>query len=393
LPEGIQVATPLTFAISRIESVLETVQQLQADEFPYANSKDALDRIQTLFKDNLTRLKALSSNPDEGLVKLQCATSLRMLFGYFPLLGFIRRSTNVRNAFELFGPLLDICGRVLEPDVDKAQRSTKLLLSSEWNYSPITYHGMRDFPGFVLIGFPASESSNPLLVPLSGHELGHAVCKKKNLEKDFRPNLQEEVLNYIKDHWTEYLGLFPNIVQDKSKLAKDKAPRDTWLRALSWAEQQAKETFCDFLGIRIYGRSFLQAFAYLSSPNVQTPRSENYPDSVKRVENLVKAAESYGFDIPQGYKTLFAPRPPGQLAPTDEFRLKAADEALNRNVDRLILKADEVIAGTDIGKPDPNEIDRICKKLRLMVPAQRCKLDFCRFCVRGPDGIEEILIA
>jgi len=288
-------------------------------------------------------------------------------------LGFIRRSTNIRNAFELFGPLLDICGRVLEPGVDKAKRSTKLLLSSEWNYSPITYHGIRDFPGFVLIGFPASESSNPLLVPLSGHELGHAVCKKRNLENDFRPSLQEEVLNYIKKNWDEYISLFPKTVQDKSKLAKDQAARDPWFRALNWAEQQAKESFCDFLGIRIYGTSFLQAFAYLSAPNVQSPRSENYPDSMKRVQNLIKAAESYGFDIPEGYEALFRPRPPAQLAPIDGFRLRAADEALDHNVDKLIAKADEIITGTDTEKPDSKEIDRIAEKLRLMVPAQRCK--------------------
>ena len=315
----------------------------------------------------------MSSNPDEEFVKLQCAISLRAFFGNFPLLGFIRRSTNIRNAFELFGPLLDICGRVLEPGVDKAKRSTKLLLSSEWNYSPITYHGIRDFPGFVLIGFPASESSNPLLVPLSGHELGHAVCKKRNLENDFRPSLQEEVLNYIKKNWDEYISLFPKTVQDKSKLAKDQAARDPWFRALNWAEQQAKESFCDFLGIRIYGTSFLQAFAYLSAPNVQSPRSENYPDSMKRVQNLIKAAESYGFDIPEGYEALFRPRPPAQLAPIDGFRLRAADEALDHNVDKLIAKADEIITGTDTEKPDSKEIDRIAEKLRLMVPAQRCK--------------------
>jgi len=362
----------LSAAISRVESILETIRFLQGSEFPYNDSKGALDKIEMLFKDKLNRLESLPPGADPDYVKLQCATSLNACFGYLPLLGFILRSTNVRNAFELFGPLLEISGAALEPGVEKSQRKTQLLLSSEWNYSPITYHEIPDLPSFVLIGFPASESSNPLLVPLSGHELGHSMWAAKKMEVQFRPTIQQAIIDYINKHWQDYHSSFPNI-NDPSKLTTDLFARETWLRALNWAVQQAKESFCDFIGIRIYGPSFLKAFAYLFAPNVHSPRSESYPQSMKRVCNLIKAAEAYGFNVPADYEGMFKARPEPQLAPADGYRLRVADEVLANVVDGLIAKADDLISETDIQKPDPLEVKRIHKQLGLMVPAQHCK--------------------
>ena len=359
-------------AISRVESILETIRFLQGSEFPYSDSKGALDKIEILFKDKLNRLKALTPRADPDYVKLQCATSLNACFVYLPLLGFILRSTNVRNAFELFGPLLEISGAALEPGVEKSQRKTQLLLSSEWNYSPITYHEIPDLPNFVLIGFPASESSNPLLVPLSGHELGHSMWAAEKMEVQFRPTIQHAIIDYINEHWQDFLSLFPNI-DDPSKLTTDLFARETWLRALNWAVQQAKESFCDFIGIRIYGPSFLKAFAYLFAPNVHSPRSESYPQSMKRVRNLIKAAEAYGFNVPADYEGMFKPRPEPQLAPADGYRLRVADEVLDKVVDGLIARADSLISETNIQKPDPLEVKRIHRQLGLMVPAQHSK--------------------
>jgi hypothetical protein len=361
----------LSAAISRVESVLETIRFLLGSEFPYSDSKVALNKIETLFKDKLNRLNSLPPGADPDYVKLQCATSLNACFVYLPLLGFILRSTNIRNAFELFGPLLEISGAALEPGVEKSKRKTQLLLSSEWNYSPITYHEIPDLPSFVLIGFPASESSNPLLVPLSGHELGHSMWADRKMELQFRPIIQRAIIDYINGHWADYQSLFPN-VDDPSRLATDLFALETWSRALNWAVQQAKESFCDFIGIRIYGPSFLKAFAYLFAPNVHSPRSESYPQSMKRVRNLIRAAETYGFDVPSGYEGMFKPRPEPQLAPADGYRLRMADEVLDIVINGLIAKANDLISETNIQKPNLAEVKRIRKQLGLMVPAQHC---------------------
>ena len=161
------------YSRDRIKSVLDSIRQLKASEFPYSDSKDALCRIEQLFENTLQRLDATDADPE--YIRQLCSISLRHLFIYVPKLGFILRSTNVRNAFETFGPVRDIARKALGPEI-------RLLLSSEWAFSPMVYHQIGALPGFVLIGLPASESSNPLLIPLCGHELGHAVWVDKKAE-------------------------------------------------------------------------------------------------------------------------------------------------------------------------------------------------------------------
>ena len=136
-----------------------------------------------------------SSNPE--VVKQQCALGLRALFIYLPLSGFILRSTNNRNAFEVHGPLLRLAGSILEPGVIKKDFKTRLLLSSEWDYSPLLalYPAL---PDFVLIGLPAPESANPLLLPLAGHELGHLVWMKQPRLADLKQKTSQAIIEAIK---------------------------------------------------------------------------------------------------------------------------------------------------------------------------------------------------
>src|SRR5439155_22334513 len=145
------------------------------------DSKAALDQLRTLFERKLQRLEAFAPGSDLSIISQECRVTLLALYQYLPLLGFILRSTNVRNAFEAFGPFLRLAGDVLEPGIERSQRKTKLLLSSEWDYSPFTYPTIPDLPKFLFIGLPAPESANPLLIPLAGHELGHAVWSRYSL--------------------------------------------------------------------------------------------------------------------------------------------------------------------------------------------------------------------
>jgi len=362
----------LNYASGRIESVLFTIKQLKGSEFPYSDSKDALNKIEELFEGILSNLKSLEDKANPDFVKQLCALSLRSLFRCLPLLGFILRSTNVRNAFEVFGPLLDVSKKALEPEIEAGKQTTKLLLSSEWGYSPITYPEIPYLPGFVLIGFPAPESSNPLLAPLSGHELGHSVWTKHGLRQHFSPKIQEKILAYIRAHWKEYNAIFPSVVSPK-QLDINLFARQTWLLSLQWALKQAEESFCDFLGLFIYGTSFLQAFAYLFAPNVLSPRSVNYPDSMTRVRNLLRAASSYKYDVPRDFDDMFQSRPQPQLAPADKFRLSVADSSLYEIVDSLINKAEEIISSSEVPKPNHDEIKRIYERYKIIVPAKECK--------------------
>lgn len=354
------------YALDRIESVLESIRQLKASEFPYNDSKDALCRIEELFKNTLQRLDATDAHPD--YIKQLCSISLRHLFIYLPKLGFILRSTNVRNAFETFWPLRDIARKALDPEV-------KLILSSEWTYSPMIYHEIRALPGFVLIGLPASESSNPLLIPLCGHELGHAVWanKKGKLENIIKNTFYEEAPEHIANNWNEYSELFPSIDKPDEKLGANIFAFTRLLRALELLLKQAEECFCDFIGLKIYGTAFLHAFAYLFAPFVSSPRAITYPKLVKRVNYLIKAATKYKIEVPESYENMFENRPEPQLSSMDKLLLSISDYILDKTADKLISKAKSLISKTNIARPSDEESKRIRKRLELVVPASRCK--------------------
>ena len=163
------------YARQRVRAVQAEVHRLQESEFPYEDSEKALEVLQTRFGSLLEQMQTLRPDNDPAVVARRCAESLRILYQYLPLLGFILRSTNTRNAFEQYYPLLRLAGDLLEPGVEPRKRRTRLVLSSEWEYSPLVYSEIPDLRGFMLLGFPATESGNMLLAPLAGHKLGHSL--------------------------------------------------------------------------------------------------------------------------------------------------------------------------------------------------------------------------
>ena len=236
------------------------------------------------------------------------------------------------------------------------------------------YHEILALPGFVLIGLPASESSNPLLVPLCGHELGHAVWvnKKSELENIIKNTFYEKAPEYIGNNRDEYSELFP-IDKPNEKLRANIFAFTRLLRALELLLKQAEECFCDFIGLKIYGTAFLHAFAYLCSPCLSSPRAITYPKLVKRVHYLIKAAKKYEFEVPQGYENMFENRPEPQLSSMDKLLLTISDYMLDQVADGLISKAEGLISESNIPKPSDEESKRICKRFELVVPASRCK--------------------
>ncbi len=366
-------SSPLfSYARGRILSALEEISELEGCEFPYKHSEDALLEIKKKFQRYSEQLDLLGDQASTDLT-LTCSLSLRDLFRCLPLLGFIVRSTTVRNAFEVFRPLLNILRKAVEPKIGKDSQKRKLVLSSEWAYSPLIYHEIPVLPGYAFIGLPSSESDNPLLIPLSGHELGHSIWTTYKMNLEFAPEFIEAIKDYIRDNWEEYKKHFPD--KKKEDLDTVLAVQKTWKQAQSWLFAQAKETFCDFIGLKIFGTSFLHAHAYLFAPNVSSPRSVKYPNPIKRVNYLITAANAkgYKFKIPDGYKDMFKDRPLPELTKGEKFQLSIADHVLDSKVDILIKRAEELISKTGIPKPCETESDIICKRFKFVVPAQKAK--------------------
>ncbi len=240
------------FAVDRLRAFVAEVRRVEESEFPYSDSQVALKIIGKLFDGKLARLQAFDDRSEPAIVRQECKLSLGALFQYVPLLGFILRSTNVRNAFEFCAPLKRLARQVLDHNVDEAKRTTRLLLSSEWDYSPFVYRDIPDLPGLVLIGLPAPESSNPFLIPLAGHELGHSIWSRRKLGASFKPTVRRHVLTIIRDRWKDFEQVYQKRPLKQEDLTNDMFCVQFWEQAVLWCLRQAEESFCDFIGIRLF---------------------------------------------------------------------------------------------------------------------------------------------
>jgi hypothetical protein len=379
-------------ARGRVQAFLEELARLEEAEFPYDHAKEAAEHLTSLFRLKLARLETLDSKTDPAVVKLQCEQALVALFHAMPLAGFLLRATNVRNAFELYRPLLRLARDVLEPTKALASRQTKLVVASEWDYSPLTLR-VPDLPGFVLIGLPAPESANPLLVPLAGHELGHALWAQNDVANALQSVIKKHILDAIKRRWSTYLKAFPGLTITKpTELTTDRLAIESWQAPYRWSLLQAKEIYCDLFGLIVFGTSYLHAFAYLLAPKSGF-RSPEYPDRNRRVRHLVTAASDLGIDVPRGYQELFADDTIPGLSPSDNFRVSIADAACDMVVRDLRRRAEAAARqGGVSGRPSTpsrrarrprrargrigsgkQEVRRIAGRLRRVVPAEGCR--------------------
>ena len=123
----------VTLAQKRVRAVLAEIDRIASSEFPNEAARDALTKIRDLFVEHQDTLELVTDpDSDPDVIELVCQDVLTHLLEYLPLLGFILRSTNVRNAFELHAPLTRLCREIVAPNA-------RLVLSSEWEYSPLIF--------------------------------------------------------------------------------------------------------------------------------------------------------------------------------------------------------------------------------------------------------------
>lgn len=365
----------IDYSVERIQCVLRTIDSLQGSEFPYDESKAALDKVDNVFQQTASLLADTKSFADqdgfEVLVQTVCAESLETSFNYLPLLGFILRSTNVRNAFEVHGPVSRLAQKLLGV-------KTKLLVSSEWDYSPSAYSDIPGLESFILLGLPSPESSNPLLIPLAGHELGHALWSIHNLTNTYDVVMTKSIQDDI-DGDKELLKTWQDLYKPPSGLTdrwSDIIVSSTISPSSTWAVRQAEETFCDLVGLRVFGQAFLHAFAYLLCPGEEY-RSVEYPSVPTRIKNLLKVASDWGIPFSEDYESQFMPRssPPPfvEESSTGLFQLQLADRALLGEVDRLMHRAETYATEKGIALPDMTIINTIRSRFDLTVPCEDSK--------------------
>jgi hypothetical protein len=297
--------SPLHYSLSRLDAVIEEIGRLKESDFPCLHSREALERLEQLFLRHRALLAGLPPGKNRLIVDSLCSATLTDLFKHVPLLGFILRSTNVRNAFEVYGPLLRLSQQVVGSD-------TKLIISSEWEqYSPFTFREIAPLPKFVLIGIPAPESSNPLLIPLAGHELGHTIWRVRSFASKYTERIEREVVAQIESRLKAYQDLYTDHFAKKGQVYSNIFVKQNIAMPVQWALKQCEEHFCDFVGLYLFDQAYLNAFAYLLAPHMAGQRSPLYPNTLTRVKKLLDAAGRYrvrtnsDYEVPAEYSDLF----------------------------------------------------------------------------------------
>jgi hypothetical protein len=237
----------------------------------------------------------LEPGTDPAVRQQTCAHCNVQVARYQAVLGFILRATNVRNAFEIYDPLLSLFRKVYGPQ-------DKLILSSEWSFSPFTYPAVfKDLPDLMFIGLPACEADNALIVPLTGHELGHSLWRMPPAAliavfTGLQQLLQNQLVTAFAGDWPNFQKVF-KVTYDQGELLQNLFLRSIWYESFKLASRQAEELFCDLLGLRLFGEGFLYSFIYVISPHLGD-RVPHYPPLAARVSMLIKGCSAFGIDLP-----------------------------------------------------------------------------------------------
>ncbi len=358
------------FVRQKLRAVLGQIRQLKSADFPYRESSSALALLTEIYERDLKRLDGLDPSVSVDVRQSVCAHANTNITRYYHILGFILRSTNVRNAFEIYDPLLRIC-RAVYGD------SAKLIISSEWDFSPFTYPAVTaDLPDLMFIGLPSTEAGNSLLVPLAGHELGHSVWRKaaagrspalSNLDKE----LQQALTKSYEDNWPEFENTFGIAPGAKGKLLSDLFLRNIWTQSYRLASRQTEELFCDLFGLRLFGEGFIYSFIYLIAPNLGD-RAPYYPSLASRIKALLHGSNDFQVEAPANLATYFSD-PAKQLSKPEAFILKMADASSEAMVTKLISAIGTLVTDCGLVLSTNQERSRILKHFQALCPPSEVK--------------------
>lgn len=356
-------------AILRLRALLNELEKIGQSDFPYSDSKEALECIRSLISADLELLEGFTDASDKDVVAQQIAVSLRHARIYLPILGFILRSTNVRNAFEVYGPLRRLA-RTIHP-------TAKLVISSEWQESPFVYTHVEAFPEFALIGLPATESSNALLIPLAGHEFGHVIWSRERLNERFKARARKKALEVVASQREDLRIAYPELAAVTGDFENNLHALYAWSQLQQLAIAQLEEAYCDLVGTRIFGTAYLQAFDYLLCGYADSV-SIRYPSLRARAGLIYDAAMSFNIDVEWAY--------PSREDFITKFQAVDAQDKTAEPVKRRALETifvdlcqgldvavDDTITKAGIMLPDENDVHRIKRQFERQVPASGCR--------------------
>jgi hypothetical protein len=120
----------------KLQAILWQISQLLLSDFPHSSSESALDLIKIFFEQQFNRLDRAAKSTDRKVLVQTCITINERIYQHLPYLGFLLRSTNIRNYFEAYHSYVGMAKALIGPNA-------KVIMSSQWNFSPLTYDGER----------------------------------------------------------------------------------------------------------------------------------------------------------------------------------------------------------------------------------------------------------
>jgi hypothetical protein len=277
---------------SKISKLIEQCRVLATEEFPYSDSQAALDAL-SYQTERLKRQVAEFSTWSSVMQKQFTLQVNYKIESISWILGIIARSNSMRNNFEIYENFKDSCQKLVGDHVH-------LILSSEWNYTPFTYPmNLQELPDFIIIGLPAPESSNVLIFPAAGHELGHSIWLSKSLTEVYSPKVYTEISSYSARSANSISSLIPKSGdRDQDDLFSRQLTEQFINEATSSCLLQMEEVFSDFIGLKMFGEAYIQAFRHLIAPG-GGGRSIAYPPIKERARLLDVFGSRLGFHVPE----------------------------------------------------------------------------------------------
>lgn len=310
----------LRYSRLKIEAALQLLAEFEAAAFPHTDSTKAVEELKTLLRETSNQINTNFSS----LLAVQTEMEATVLIAeILELLGVISNSANVRNSFEIHGPVHDLVSRLL------TDKQVNFIISFEWNYIPYTYPQNHPcLPSFVIIGLTASEASNALVLPVIGHELGHSLWRKGDFKSHFEADINKSIINSIKGPLkTRYEAIFSRFGISADK-CDDYLNIGTWSDAADYAFRQIEEMFSDFTGLFIFGGGYLDSFEYLLSPAVSPERTPDYPPDLVRAEYLRDYAAKIGVAVGVDFVSRFERQiSPFRADSNDQLQMDLADVA------------------------------------------------------------------
>lgn len=325
------------FTLARIDAFIKQIQLIKELDFPYSDSSDALDIISEHI---ITQREGVKNSVlKDDAMQSRCARATSQLFEFHRFLGYITKSTDPINSFEIYFSFQRLAETILG-------NNTRLIISSEWEYySPVNFTIPPELINFVFIGLPVSEAENSLIVPLSGHELGHSIWNTFNFKDNYRLILQK------------------SLQESNSKSFEDSEIS----MILEISLIKCEEFFCDFVGIGLFGESYLYAFAYLIAPKISNKLTPSHPNATNRAIAMTKAVKEYGYEVPSNFEKLFKT----QLNPFKTKFEKCLEESerLSFNLTKFIIAdVNKLLLDKSVLYAKSTDYDRFESCLLDMVP-------------------------